>query len=38
MVRGFGRFLGPGKELNVVAGSIIRVQLGGVFSATGAWG
>jgi hypothetical protein len=35
LVRGFGRFTGIDNEINIVAGSIVRVQLGGVFSAVG---
>ena len=34
-MRGFGRFVGLNREVNIVAGSTVRVQLGGVFSATG---
>ena len=35
MVRGFGRLAGPFHEINIVAGSIVRVQVGGYFTATG---
>jgi len=35
MVRGFGRNLGlNGNEINLVVGSIARVQVGGQFTAT----
>jgi hypothetical protein len=35
MVRGFGTMSGlNGNELNIVVGSIVRVQLGGEFTAT----
>lgn len=37
-VRGFGRFLGDRRQLNIQAGTTVRVQLGGVFSATGMFG
>ncbi len=36
MVRGFGVNLGlNGNEINLTVGTIIRVQVGGQFSATG---
>lgn len=35
LVRGFGRYLGDRRQLNIQAGTTVRVQLGGVFSATG---
>ena len=35
LVRGFGRLAGPFNEMNIVSGSIVRVQVGGYFTATG---